>query len=261
LFARFDLGWFRRLLKAVCYTFEHDRYGYILVELIDLILHVDEHLAAAITRLGPATYALLFGIIFAETGLVIFPFLPGDSLLFAAGSLAGGGLLDIWIVLITLLIAAVLGDTVNYWIGHRIGERVFSRQTARFFKPSHLARTQAFYAKHGGKTIILARFVPIVRTFAPFVAGVGRMRYSTFVFYNLAGALLWVVGLTLAGFFFGRIPVVKHNFELVVLGIILVSILPPIIEFIKHKRSPAAAPQPASYKDLRQTFDQEHISE
>lgn len=203
----------------------------------DFILHIDSYLQQIIDQLGTWTYAILFLIVFAETGLVIVPFLPGDSLLFAAGTLAAGGYLDIRILLPVFFLAAVIGNTVNYWVGHKIGPRAFSNRNARFFKPGYLAQTEAFFAKHGGKTIILTRFVPIVRTFAPFVAGVGAMRYGTFMFYNVAGALAWTLVLTLAGFFFGNIPVVKHNFEYVVLLIVLVSIVPAVIGYFRHRGS------------------------
>ncbi len=226
---------------------------------VDFILHIDDHLYSLIETFGPATYLILFAIVFAETGLVVIPFLPGDSLLFAAGALAGGGLLDLRIVIPLLLAAAIIGDTVNYWIGQRIGARAFSKEKARFFKPEYLAKTQHFYEKHGGKTIIIARFIPIVRTFAPFVAGVGHMHYRTFLMYNVVGAILWVVSLTLAGYFFGSIPVIKENFELAVLGIIALSLLPMVIEFIKHKLSsgkPEAtmSEEPVDYQDIQKTF-------
>lgn len=164
------------------------------MEIFDFIIHFDEYLAKIIAAFGPWTYAILFIIIFAETGLVVTPFLPGDSLLFVVGTLAGSELggLNIWIAYITLLLAAILGDTVNYWIGHKIGDKAFSKKNSRIFKREYLEKTQEFYEKHGGKTIIIARFVPIVRTFAPFVAGVGRMHYSTFISYNVIGGFIWV---------------------------------------------------------------------
>lgn len=222
----------------------------IPVDFINFILHFDSYLADAIGQLGVGAYLLLFLIVFAETGLVIMPFLPGDSLLFAAGALAGTGLMNIWVVIGSLLAAAILGDTVNYWVGSRVGSKVFARQNARLFKPSHLEKTQAFYAKHGGKTIILARFVPIVRTFAPFVAGVGKMPYGQFLAYNVIGALVWVIGLTLVGFFFGRLPFVKDNFEIAVLAVIALSILPGIFELIRHKRKSKAAAN-LSYQEIK----------
>ncbi len=207
------------------------------MELLDLILHIDEHLRNAVEQYGTLSYLVLFGVIFIETGLVIMPFLPGDSLLFAAGALAGAGSLSIWVLLPVLLTAAIVGDTVNYWIGSKTGEVVFTRKNSRIFRPAYLKKTHDFYEKYGGKTIIIARFVPIVRTFAPFVAGVGSMRYRDFLVYNVIGAFLWVISLTLAGFFFGKIPFIQRNFELVVLLIIAISILPGVIEYIKHKRT------------------------
>lgn len=203
----------------------------------NFILHLDTYLQQIIDQLGALSYALLFLVIFAETGLVVTPFLPGDSLLFAAGTLAGGGYLELWMLLATFFAAAVLGNTTNYWIGRKLGARAFTNANARFLKPGYLAQTEAFFERHGGKTIILTRFVPIVRTFAPFVAGVGRMPHGTFQFYNVVGALLWVAGLTLAGYFFGSIPIVKENFEYVVILIVLLSIVPPVVEYLKHRKS------------------------
>jgi membrane-associated protein len=210
----------------------------ILQHLLDLILHLDKHLADIIHDYGVWTYAILFLIIFVETGVVVLPFLPGDSLLFAAGSLAAlpSSPLNVWLMMVLLIVAAVLGDTLNYHIGDYLGPRVF-REKSRFLKREHLERTQAFYEKHGAKTIILARFIPIIRTFAPFVAGVGTMSYAKFLSYNVVGAVLWVVLLTLAGFFFGRIPVVQKNFSLVVLAIIVLSVLPAVVEFFKSRRA------------------------
>lgn len=207
------------------------------MEIINSLLHLDEYLAMLINIFGPFTYVLLFIIIFAETGLVATPFLPGDSLIFATGTLAGGNYLNIFIAYITLLTAAILGDTVNYWIGYHLGSRAFARENSRIFKKEYLEKTSNFYKKHGGKTIILARFVPIVRTFAPFVAGVGKMHYRTFIFYNLIGGFIWVTSLIFAGYFFGQTEIVKKNFEYIVIGIVLISILPMVIEFIKHKLS------------------------
>lgn len=210
----------------------------ILREIIDFILHLDKHLGAIIQDYGAWTYAILFLIIFVETGVVVLPFLPGDSLLFAAGSLAAlpGSPLNVWVMMGLLIVAAVLGDTLNYHIGDYLGPRVF-RENSRFLKREHLVRTQEFYEKHGAKTIILARFIPIIRTFAPFVAGVGTMSYSKFLSYNVVGGVLWVISLTGAGYFFGTIPIVQKNFSLVVLAIIGLSILPVIFEFIKSRRS------------------------
>ena len=202
--------------------------------LIDFILHLDTHLNDIIQSFGVWTYAILFTVIFAETGLVITPFLPGDSLLFAAGTFAALGSLNVFILWLVLFVAAVLGDTVNYWIGKKIGPRVFE-QDFRFLKREYLEQTQAFYDKHGGKTIVLARFVPIVRTFAPFVAGVGTMNYSRFLTFNVFGAFIWTALFVFLGYFFGNIPIVKENFELAIIGIILISILPMVYEWLKHR--------------------------
>lgn len=210
-----------------------------MYELIDIFLNVDEHLAEFVTTQGRLVYGLLFAIIFAETGLVVTPFLPGDSLLFAAGALAGAGLLDVRLLLILLFVAAVLGDAVNYSVGRYIGPRVFRPEgrkgrLEKLLNPKHLERTHEFFERHGGKAVVLARFVPIVRTFIPFVAGAGSMTYSTFAFYNVFGGALWVVTCVGAGWLFGAIPVVKDNFEIVVIGIIFVSILPMLIEAFRH---------------------------
>ena len=205
--------------------------------MLDVFLHLDEHLHAVIEAWGPWTYVLLFVIIFCETGLVVTPFLPGDSLLFAAGAMAAlyPEHLGILTLLGLLFVAAVLGDTLNYWIGRQVGPRAF-RINTWFLKHENLVKTQAFYEKHGGKTIVLARFVPIIRTFAPFVAGVGRMDYRQFLWFNVLGGFLWVVLCTLAGYFFGNVPVVKENFELVVVGIVLVSVLPIAWEMWSARR-------------------------
>lgn len=202
--------------------------------LIDLFLHLDQHLSVIIQNYGTWTYVILFLIIFMETGLVVTPFLPGDSLLFAAGTFAALGSLNVFLLFALLFVAAVIGDTVNYWIGHAIGPRVFE-QDIRFLKREYLERTQQFYEKHGGKTIVLARFVPIVRTFAPFVAGVGTMSYSRFIFYNIFGGFLWTALFIFGGYFFGNIPVIRENFELVIVAIILISILPMAIEFVRGR--------------------------
>jgi membrane-associated protein len=213
-----------------------------LQQALYFFLHVDEYLHQIVTQLGVWTYVLLFIVIFCETGLVVTPFLPGDSLLFAAGAVAAiVPELNIWVLLIVLSVAAILGDTVNYWIGHWIGPRAFSGKV-RFLKQEYLDRTHAFYEKHGGKTIILARFVPIVRTFAPFVAGVGAMTYSKFIIYNVVGGILWVFLFTLLGYFFGNLPFVQHNFEFVVIAIVAISLVPMIWEFAAEKmRSRKAA--------------------
>jgi len=206
---------------------------------IDFVLHMDEHLAVIISQYGTWTYALLFLIIFMETGFVVTPFLPGDSLLFAAGSFAALGSLSPWVLFVLLGFAAVLGDTINYWIGNLIGDRAFSGNI-RWLKKEYLDRTHAFYEKHGGKTIILARFVPIIRTFAPFVAGVGSMTYGRFITYNVVGGLVWVAIFTFMGYFFGNLPFVKENFELVIFAIIFISLLPPVFEYFKARKEAQA---------------------
>ncbi len=205
--------------------------------LIDFFLHLDQHLAEIIARHGTHTYALLFLIVFCETGLVVTPILPGDSLLFAAGAFAAQGALDAWLLFGLLGVAAILGDTLNYAIGHYLGPKVFHYPRSRFFNPEHLRRTHAFYERHGGKTIVIARFVPIVRTFAPFVAGIGAMSYGKFLAYNVVGALLWVGICVMAGYFFGNIPVVKENFSLVILAIVLISVAPAVIGIVQQRRA------------------------
>jgi membrane-associated protein len=210
----------------------------LLKKFVDLFLHLDTHLSQVIAQYGTGTYLILFLIVFCETGLVVTPFLPGDSLLFAAGTFAALGQLDLWLMILLLAAAAVLGDTVNYWVGAAIGPRAFSGEL-RFLKKEHLDRTRAFYEKHGGKTIILARFVPIVRTFAPFVAGVGTMSYRHFLLYNIAGAVLWVGLLVPAGYFFGNIPVVRENFTIVILAIVAISVMPVAVEALRGRRRPA----------------------
>jgi membrane-associated protein len=209
----------------------------IIKYLIDLFLHLDEHLSVVIQSYGTWTYGLLFLIIFIETGLVVTPFLPGDSLLFAAGTFASpalGSPLNIILVWLLLCGAAIGGDTANYWIGHMIGPRAFSGEI-RFLKKEYLDRTHEFYERHGGKTIVLARFVPIIRTFAPFVAGVGTMSYGHFIVYNIVGGVAWVTLFSFGGYFFGNLPFVKENFSFVVIAIILISVLPMIVEFIKSR--------------------------
>ena len=213
----------------------------LLKHFLDLLLHLDKTLVSVVHDYGNLTYLILFLIIFTETGVVVLPFLPGDSLLFVAGTLAaqvspetGQPLLQIGYLIPLLIVAAFIGDNLNYTIGNYLGPRVF-REDFRFLKRKYLEQTQAFYAKHGGKTIIMARFVPIVRTFAPFVAGVGTMTYRHFASFSIAGAVLWVVSLTLAGYLFGNIPLVKNNFTLVIYAIILVSVLPPLWQFVRGK--------------------------
>ncbi|OGO26671.1 MAG: hypothetical protein A2136_08985 [Chloroflexi bacterium RBG_16_54_11] len=205
--------------------------------LIDFILHLDRYLGQIIQDYGTWTYLLLFLVIFMETGFVVTPFLPGDSLIFAAGAFAGLGYLHVGIIFILLAAAAIAGDTANYWIGHYVGPRAFSG-SIRFLKKEYLERTHAFYEKHGGKTIIIARFIPIIRTFAPFVAGVGAMAYGKFIAYNVIGGLTWVALFTFGGYFFGNLPFVQENFTFVILAIIFISVLPAIIEFIRGRRRP-----------------------
>jgi len=206
----------------------------IISQLVDFILHLDVHLNEIIQNFGIWTYLILFLIIFLETGVVITPFLPGDSLLFAAGSFAALGSLNVWVLFITLIFAAILGDTINYWIGHYIGPKAFSGNF-RFLKKEYLDRTHEFYEKHGGKTIILARFIPIIRTFAPFVAGIGAMNYSRFLVYNVVGAVIWVTLFTFGGYFFGNLPIIKENFTLAILAIIVISVLPGVVEFLRER--------------------------
>lgn len=205
--------------------------------LVDFILHIDDHLNALAGEYGPWLYGILFLIVFCETGLVVTPFLPGDSLLFAAGALAATGPLNVHLLAVLLIAAAILGDTVNYSIGRRFGDRV---ARWRFVKPEYLDRTRDFYQKYGAKTIVLARFVPIVRTFAPFVAGMARMEYSTFLTYNVVGALLWVIGFLYAGYFFGNLPFVKENFGLVAIAIIVLSVMPMVVEYLRARRRPSS---------------------
>jgi len=202
--------------------------------LIDLFLHLDKHLNEIIQQYGVITYVILFLVIFAETGLVFTPFLPGDSLIFAAGTFAALGSFNIHILFVILASAAILGDTVNYWIGHFVGMKLFEKYP-RVLKKEYLERTHQFYEKHGGKTIIIARFIPIIRTFAPFVAGIGSMSYSKFIAYNIIGGIVWCAMFAYGGYFFGTLPFVKNNFSIVIITIVLISILPGIIEFIRHK--------------------------
>lgn len=205
----------------------------LFTTVLDVFLHLDQYLATVIERFGSWTYALLFLVVFLETGLVVTPFLPGDSLLFATGAFAALGSLQYWWLVAILLAAAISGDTVNYWVGHRFGPIVFTAKR-RWLNEKHLQEAERFYQRHGGKTIILARFIPIIRTFAPFVAGIGRMKYRTFLFFNISGALLWVFSFTTAGYFFGTIPAVQERFHYVILGIIVVSLMPAMIRLIRH---------------------------
>ncbi len=204
--------------------------------MLDLILHLDTHLLALVHDYGVWIYAILFAIIFAETGLVVAPFLPGDSLLFVTGALCGMGSLELHILLPLLALAAFSGDNTNYWVGRLLGLRLLNKASPRFIKHEHLEKTHQFFDKHGGKTIIFARFLPIIRTFAPFVAGIGTMRYRLFVVFSAMGSLAWIGSLTLGGFFFGNIPVIKNNLTLMIIVIIFVSFIPAIREFIRHRR-------------------------
>jgi membrane-associated protein len=208
-----------------------------LSRLLDFVLHLDKHLSSLVQNCGLWTYLILFVIIFLETGLVLTPFLPGDSLLFAAGTFAAAKALNVLWLFVVLSAAAVLGDTVNYWIGHFVGPRVFHQEKSRFFKKEHLDRTHRFYEKYGAETIIIARFVPIIRTFAPFVAGIGRMSYWKFISYNVIGGIGWVAFFVFGGYFFGNIPFIKRNFGLVIIAIIIVSTIPAVVEFCRHRRA------------------------
>jgi membrane-associated protein len=212
----------------------------LLKALFEIVMHLDKHLDLLIRNYGIWTYAILFFIIFFETGFVVTPFLPGDSLLFAGGTFAALGSLDARWLIISMSIAAIAGDTVNYWIGYTVGSKVFNKEKSRFLNKEYLYRTHRFYEKYGGKTIILARFIPIIRTFAPFVAGIGSMTYRRFILYNISGGIAWVVIFVLGGYLFGNIPVVKQNFSLVIFVIIILSILPGIIEFLRHSKSSTA---------------------
>ncbi|MBN1334664.1 MAG: DedA family protein [Deltaproteobacteria bacterium] len=207
--------------------------------LVDFVLHLDRHLAEIIAQFGLWTYAILFLVVFCETGLVATPFLPGDSLLFATGTFCALGSLKIGWMIPLICVAAVLGDTVNYWIGHWVGPKVFTREDVWWLNKKHLQRAQRFYEKHGGKTIILARFIPIIRTFAPFVAGIGAMTYPRFIAFNVVGGCAWVCLFLLSGYYFGNIPVVKENFSLVIIAIILISVVPIFVEWLRGRRATA----------------------
>lgn len=207
----------------------------LIHQIIDFVLHIDVYLSEIIAQYGAWTIAILFVIIFIETGVVVMPFLPGDSLLFAAGTFAARGSLSIWALLIFLSLAAILGDTANYWIGHRVGSRAYTGEV-KWVKQEHMQRTHAFFDKYGGKAIFLARFVPIVRTFAPFVAGISQMNYGFFLRWNVIGGIAWVITFTLLGFFFGNIPFVQENFELVIIAIVLISVIPAVMEALKARK-------------------------
>lgn len=208
--------------------------------LVDFILHIEVHLDYLIQTYHAWTYLILFMIIFCETGVVVLPFLPGDSLLFAIGAFAARGSFDFWTISLTLLVAAIIGDSLNYTIGKYVGPKVFYKNDSRFFNKGHLLKAQAFYEKYGAKTIIIARFIPIVRTFAPFVAGIGEMTYKKFMTYNVVGAVAWIFIFIPLGYFFGNLPFVQQNFKLVMIGIIVLSILPPFIEYIRERNAKVA---------------------
>ena len=213
----------------------------LLLQFVDIVLHLDKHLAVLVQDYGPWIYAILFFIVFAETGFVVTPFLPGDSLLFVAGALAALGGMDILLLMATLVSAAVLGNQVNYHIGRFIGPKVFHWEDSRFFNKASLQKTHAFYEKHGGKAVVISRFLPLFRTFVPFIAGVGTMRYAAFTAFNVAGAVLWVVSLSLAGYWFGNVPWVKQNLSAVIVGIIVVSLIPVVIGWWQHRKAGNAA--------------------
>ena len=207
----------------------------ILASFIDVVFHLDSHLQWLVANYGHWVYLILFLIIFCETGLVVTPFLPGDSLLFVAGAVAAGGGMYVHALFALLALASFSGDNTNYWIGRFIGPRLFRGGRSRLLDPAHLERTRAFYARHGGKTVLIARFLPIVRTFAPFVAGIGRMHYARFLVYSAGGAVLWIGSLTYAGYYFGNIPVIKQNLSLVIVAIVLISVVPGIVEFLRNR--------------------------
>jgi len=213
----------------------------LLAAFLDIILHLDAHLLALTQQYGVWVYAILFLIIYSETGLVIAPFLPGDSLLFVAGALCGMGALQLEWLAPLLVLAAFSGDNTNYWVGRLVGMRLLNRVNAKLISREHLAKTHAFYEKHGGKTVILARFLPIIRTFAPFVAGIGMMRYRMFVLFSALGSLAWITSFTMGGYLFGNIPVIKNNLTLMTIGIIVISLLPALREFIRHRKSNQSA--------------------
>ena len=206
------------------------KYGF------DFVMHLDKHLLTLVSDYGMWVNLLLFVIVFAETGFVATPFLPGDSLLFAAGAIAATGALNVYVIIAILVIAAIAGDTVNYWVGHYIGSKVFKKQKSLFFNPEYLDRTNKFFEKYGGKTIIIARFAPIIRTFAPFIAGVGRMSYMRFALYNVIGACCWVPLLSFMGYFMGNLSFVKHHFSFMVIAIIVISLIPVVVEYFKYSK-------------------------
>jgi membrane-associated protein len=207
----------------------------LITGFIDVVLHLDRHLQGLVANYGVGVYLILFAIIYCETGLVVTPFLPGDSLLFVAGAVAAGGAIDVHTLFAVLALASFSGDNTNYWIGRFVGPRLFRRSGSRLLNPAHLERTQQFYERHGGKTIVIARFVPIVRTFAPFVAGMGRMIYPRFLSYSVAGSVLWIGSLTYAGYYFGNLPFVRQNLSLVIIGIVVLSLMPGLVEFLRSR--------------------------
>lgn len=228
------------------------------MEIIDFFLHLGDYLAQLIELFGVWTYIILFLVIFAETGFVITPFLPGDSLLFIVGAFTALGHFNIVLVYIVLLMAAILGDTVNYWLGHKFGAKVFNKENSRIFNKKYLKMTEEFYEKYGGKTIVIARFVPVVRTFAPFVAGIGNMKYRTFISYNIIGGFVWVTSLLFAGYFFGNLPIVKNNFEYAIYIIIFLSLLPMFFELIKHRiQNKKEKEKTTSYKEIKEAVGKE----
>jgi membrane-associated protein len=212
-------------------------------ELFDIFLHIDQHLANIIANYGIWTNLLLFIVVFCETGLVVTPFLPGDSLLFATGTFAAKGALDPYVISLILAGAAIIGDTVNYWAGAFVGPKIFTKENVRFLNKKYLERTHRFYEKHGGKTIIIARFIPIIRTFAPFVAGIGAMSYLRFIAYNVIGGIIWVFLFVFAGYYFGNLPFVKNNFSFVIVAIVILSVMPAVIEYLRSRRKPAQTEQ------------------
>lgn len=203
---------------------------------LDFVLHLDNHLYDLVDTYGMWIHVFLFLIVFAETGFVATPFLPGDSLLFAAGAIAATGALNVYTLMIVLISAAILGDTVNYWFGYHIGPKIFRKHKSVFFNPEYLERTYRFFEKYGGKTIIIARFVPIIRTFAPFVAGIGRMTYLRFALYNILGAIFWVLTLAFMGYFLGNLPIIKQNFSFMIIAIIIISFIPAVVEYFRHRQ-------------------------
>jgi membrane-associated protein len=203
---------------------------------INFVLHLDQSMATIIQQFGLWTYVILFAIVFCETGLVVAPFFPGDSLIFVSGTLAASGLMRVELLFVLLTLAAIIGDTVNYWIGHFVGPKIFTQEKSRFFKKEYLKRAHEFYEKHGGKAIIIARFVPIIRTFAPFVAGIGEMSYRRFIIYNIVGGVGWVAILLLGGYYFGNLQIVKDNLSLTAIVIIIVSFIPALLEFLSHRK-------------------------